>query len=148
MIFVKEDLILPLNLTFYELIASKARGKSGPLFDFEVRDDVRLVNDARVEVETSHPGKVMTRSFYNANRHSFPCSRFEEFVARSIWQNDSFLLWRADTMTLSLQEASNGNTRSADSLQFSQLRSALICFASGCSGCWAINSLSRRIFRR
>lgn len=79
MLFVKEDLILPPMLTFFELIASKARGKSGPLFDFEARDDVRLVSDARVEVETSHAGKVMTRSFYNANKHNFPCSRFEEF---------------------------------------------------------------------
>jgi hypothetical protein len=30
----QEDLILPHHHTFYELIINKARGKSGPLFDF------------------------------------------------------------------------------------------------------------------
>ena len=40
-IYVKEDLIMPHSLTFYELIVNKARGKSGPLFQFDVHDDVR-----------------------------------------------------------------------------------------------------------
>lgn len=35
----------------------KARGKSGPLFHFDVRDDVRLVSDASVEKEESHAGE-------------------------------------------------------------------------------------------
>lgn len=41
-----------------ELIVKKARGKSGPLFNFDVHDDVRMVNDARVEKDESHAGKV------------------------------------------------------------------------------------------
>jgi len=28
---------------------TKARGKSGPLFSFDVHDDVRLMNDALIE---------------------------------------------------------------------------------------------------
>ena len=28
---------------------TKARGKSGPLFSFDVHDDVRLMNDAQIE---------------------------------------------------------------------------------------------------
>ena len=56
--YVKEDLILPHSTTFYELIINKARGKSGPLFNFDVHDDVRMVNDARVEKDESHAGKV------------------------------------------------------------------------------------------
>ena len=40
-IYVKGDLIMPHSLTFYELIVNKARGKSGPLFQFDVHDDVR-----------------------------------------------------------------------------------------------------------
>lgn len=35
----------------------KARGKSGPLFHFDVRDDIRLVSDASVEKEESHAGE-------------------------------------------------------------------------------------------
>lgn len=40
------------------LCDQKARGKSGPLFSFDVKDDVRLINDATVEKEESHAGKV------------------------------------------------------------------------------------------
>lgn len=36
----------------------QARGKSGPLFNFDVHDDVRLLNDATVEKDESHAGKV------------------------------------------------------------------------------------------
>ena len=38
------------NLIFcQDFIVSRARGKSGPLFSFDVREDVRLVNDATIE---------------------------------------------------------------------------------------------------
>ena len=46
------------HITFYDLIVTKARGKSGPLFHFDVHDDIRLTNDVRVEKDESHPGKV------------------------------------------------------------------------------------------
>jgi protein FAM50 len=57
MMYVKEDLIipqvppstpsflpsshLPKHISFYDLIITRARGKSGPLFHFDVHDDVR-----------------------------------------------------------------------------------------------------------
>ena len=40
----------------------QARGKSGPLFHFDVHDDVRLSTDATVERDESHPGKVCARA--------------------------------------------------------------------------------------
>lgn len=46
------------HFSFYDLIVTKARGKSGPLFHFDVHDDIRLVHDTRVEKDESHPGKV------------------------------------------------------------------------------------------
>lgn len=67
----------PQNYSFYDLIVTKARGKSGPLFHFDVHDDVRLVNDARVEKDESHPGKVVERHWYEKNKHIFPASRWE-----------------------------------------------------------------------
>lgn len=51
LMYIKEDLIIPHNFSFYDLIVTKARGKSGPLFHFDVHDDVRLVHDARIEKE-------------------------------------------------------------------------------------------------
>lgn len=79
LMYVKEDLILPHHNTFYDFIVSKARGKSGPLFTFDVHDDVRLINDASVEKEDSHAGKVLLRSWYERNKHIFPASRWEPF---------------------------------------------------------------------
>lgn len=79
LVYVKEDLIIPQHHSFYEFIINKARGKSGPLFHFDVRADVRLVQDVRAEKEDSHAGKVMTRAFYEKNKHIFPYSRYEVY---------------------------------------------------------------------
>jgi hypothetical protein len=74
---VQEDIILPQHYTFYELIKTKARGKSGPLFDFGVTEDIRLVNDATKEKTDSHAGKVVERHWYDRNKHIFPANRWE-----------------------------------------------------------------------
>ena len=104
LMYIKEDLIIPhvsknivwiyfilcvesfQHVTFYDLIVTKARGKSGPLFHFDVHDDIRLVSDVRVEKDESHPGKVVERRWYERNKHIFPASRWEVYdpaVARS-----------------------------------------------------------------
>lgn len=79
LMYVKEDLILPHHYTFYDFIVTKARGKSGPLFQFDVYDDIRLISDASVEKEESHAGKVLLRSWYERNKHIFPASRWEPY---------------------------------------------------------------------
>jgi len=77
LLFVKEDLIIPQHYSFYDLIVSKARGKSGPLFNWDVHDDVRLINDATKEKDESHAAKVVERRWYERNKHIFPASRWE-----------------------------------------------------------------------
>lgn len=42
-------------MTFYDCIINKYRGKSGPLFNFDVHDDVRLLADATVEKDEVRP---------------------------------------------------------------------------------------------
>lgn len=79
LMYVKEDLIIPHHYSFYDLIVTKARGKSGPLFHFDVHDDVRLLSDARVEKDESHPGKIVERRWYEKNKHIFPASRWEVY---------------------------------------------------------------------
>jgi protein FAM50 len=79
LMYVKEDLIIPHHYTFYDFIVTKARGKSGPLFSFDVHDDIRLVADATVEKNESHAGKVLMRSWYERNKHIFPASRWEPY---------------------------------------------------------------------
>ncbi|ORY37032.1 XAP5 protein [Rhizoclosmatium globosum] len=84
LIFVKEDLIIPhvsslFSYTFYDFIINKVRGKSGPLFAFDVQEDVRLIGDASVETEETHAGKVVQRGWYEKNKHIFPASRWELF---------------------------------------------------------------------
>ncbi|CAG7854497.1 Protein FAM50A [Serendipita indica DSM 11827] len=58
LMYIKEDLIIPHHYTFYDFIVNKARGKSGPLFNFDVHDDVRLLADATLEKDESHAGKM------------------------------------------------------------------------------------------
>jgi protein FAM50 len=79
LMYIKEDLIIPHHVSFFDLIITKARGKSGPLFHFDVHDDVRITQDARVEKDESHPGKVVGRWWYEKNKHLFPASRWERF---------------------------------------------------------------------
>lgn len=43
------------NYSFYDLIVTKARGKSGPLFHFDVHDDVRVTIDTRIEKDEVRP---------------------------------------------------------------------------------------------
>ncbi|CAH8505659.1 unnamed protein product [Heterobilharzia americana] len=85
MMYIKEDLIIPHHYTFYDFIVTKARGKSGPLFCFDVHDDVRLRMDANVEKEESHAGKVCLRSWYERNKHIFPASRWEPYDPAKNW---------------------------------------------------------------
>ena len=56
LMYVKEDLIIPHHISFYDLISTKARGKSGPLFHFDVHEDIRTQSDARIEKDESHAG--------------------------------------------------------------------------------------------
>ena len=80
LLYVKEDLMIPQDISFYDLIVTKARGKSGPLFSFDVHDDVRVGPlDRRVEKDESHPGKVVERRWYEKNKHIFPASRWESY---------------------------------------------------------------------
>ncbi|KAG1756638.1 XAP5, circadian clock regulator-domain-containing protein [Suillus paluster] len=77
LMYIKEDLIIPHHHTFYDFIINKARGKSGPLFNFDVHDDIRLLADATKEKDESHAGKVVERSWYQRFKHIFPASRWE-----------------------------------------------------------------------
>jgi len=79
LMYIKEDLIIPQHITFHELIKNKARGKSGPLFHFDAHEDVRMVNDVRVEKDESHAGKIVDRKWYDRNKHIFPASRWEMY---------------------------------------------------------------------
>ncbi|KAK6998143.1 protein FAM50A-A [Biomphalaria glabrata] len=87
LMYVKEDLIIPHHYSFYDFIVTKARGKSGPLFDFDAHDDIRIVNDAKVEKSESHAGKVCLRSWYERNKHIFPASRWEPYDPEKSWDN-------------------------------------------------------------
>eukprot|EP00850_Spirogloea_muscicola_P020396 SM000214S06790 [mRNA] locus=s214:131854:134544:- [translate_table: standard] len=86
MLYIKEDLIIPHQYTFYELIINKARGKSGPLFHFDVHEDIRTTADATIEKDESHAGKVVERHWYEKNKHIFPASRWEIYDPTKRWE--------------------------------------------------------------
>lgn len=86
LLYVKEDLIIPHQYSFYELIINKARGKSGPLFHFDVHEDIRTTADATIEKDESHAGKVVERHWYEKNKHIFPASRWEIYDPTKKWE--------------------------------------------------------------
>jgi len=80
LMYVKEDLIIPQTNTFYDFIVSRARGKSGPLFNFELKEE-------EVAEEGLHTGKVILRSWYERNKHIFPASRWEPYDPTKVYSN-------------------------------------------------------------
>lgn len=71
--------LVSLSLPPSLLIASYIHtGKSGPLFHFDVHDDVRMHVDASVEKDESHAGKVVTKAYYERNKVSKKSERREE----------------------------------------------------------------------
>ncbi|CRG96567.1 XAP-5 DNA binding protein, putative [Plasmodium gallinaceum] len=77
LIFVKEDIILPNYLTFYELIKNKAQGKTGPLFVFDAVENLSGITDIRREKTDTHAGKLVEKKWYEKNKHIFPASKWE-----------------------------------------------------------------------
>lgn len=79
LMYVKEDVILPHTMTFYELITKKAQGRSGPLFRFDVQEHITSAADCRLPPMDSHPGKVVERHWYANNKHIHPFNKWEIF---------------------------------------------------------------------
>ncbi|OII74736.1 uncharacterized protein cubi_00289 [Cryptosporidium ubiquitum] len=52
----------------------------GPLFHFNVFDDIREKSDIRKETTESHAGKIVKRQWYEKNKHVFPAYRWENYV--------------------------------------------------------------------
>lgn len=62
LLYVKEDYIIPHHINFHDLIRKKVKGKTGPLFDFGVHEDVRMHSDARIQNSESHAGQPWSLS--------------------------------------------------------------------------------------
>ena len=71
--YIKEDLIIPHHYSFYDFIVNKARGKSGPLFSFDVHEDIRMTNDAKIEKDEvrSSRSRLFLYLFTNVNQNVF-----------------------------------------------------------------------------
>lgn len=79
LMYVKEDVILPHNVTFYDLIVNRAQGRSGPLFLFDLQEKAATTFDPRLKSQDSHAGKVVERHWYSRNKHIFPYSLWEVY---------------------------------------------------------------------
>uniref|UniRef100_A0AAZ3PAB6 FAM50A/XAP5 C-terminal domain-containing protein n=1 Tax=Oncorhynchus tshawytscha TaxID=74940 RepID=A0AAZ3PAB6_ONCTS len=87
LMYIKEDLIIPhvSHLKITVIFKHLCNFTDGPLFSFDVHDDIRLVNDATVEKDESHAGKVVLRCWYEKNKHIFPASRWEPYDPEKKW---------------------------------------------------------------
>uniref|UniRef100_A0A915LV98 Protein FAM50 homolog n=2 Tax=Meloidogyne TaxID=189290 RepID=A0A915LV98_MELJA len=58
LMFIKEDLIIPHFYTFQDFIKTRQMGKTGPLWQFESVGEIRVRQDAALDVGESHPVKA------------------------------------------------------------------------------------------
>uniref|UniRef100_A0A914I867 Protein FAM50 homolog n=1 Tax=Globodera rostochiensis TaxID=31243 RepID=A0A914I867_GLORO len=86
LMFVKEDLIIPHFYTFQDFIKTRQMGKTGPLWQFEAVGEIRVRQDAALDIGESHPVKVILRSWYEKNKHIYPASRWEPFVPGKVYK--------------------------------------------------------------
>uniref|UniRef100_A0A1I8IDC3 3'-5' exonuclease domain-containing protein n=2 Tax=Macrostomum lignano TaxID=282301 RepID=A0A1I8IDC3_9PLAT len=136
LMFIKEDTILPHHVAFLDLITSQARGKSGPLYLFDVKQDVRLTVDTAKPSQETHAGKVCMRSWYDRNKHIFPACRWEPFDPTKNWDSLPASLKTANVInvkyrTMSERLASYATLRNAVRLAVPLATAAtlLVCFA-------------------
>ncbi|KAL3821916.1 hypothetical protein ACHAXA_008450 [Cyclostephanos tholiformis] len=72
---VKEDLIIPQDILFYDIIAMCAWGILGPLFNFYIYNNVCIgAVYVHIKKDKSHLGKVVEWQWYDRNKHIFPMS--------------------------------------------------------------------------
>jgi len=79
LMYVKKDLIIPHQLTFYELILSKIKGKTGPLFDFRIKEEIGLGHNSSRERDVLCEGKIVEREWYETAKKTFPVNRWETY---------------------------------------------------------------------
>lgn len=77
--FVKDDVLLPQALSFYELIVSEARG-AGPAPAVMFKPPSAKASEGE-QKEGRHACKVVERHWYERNKHIFPANRWEPFDA-------------------------------------------------------------------
>jgi len=71
LMFIKDELIIPHSYTFYDLIVTKAFGPNGALFKLDPYE--------KHQKDITPPGKVITRSWYERNKHIYPASRWDTY---------------------------------------------------------------------
>lgn len=73
LLFAKDDIIIPHEMSLYYFQAHEVRGKFGLLFEFydpENMNRLRNKNDVRL-------GRIVTRKYAENNKHIYPCSKWE-----------------------------------------------------------------------
>uniref|UniRef100_A0A7E4V526 Protein FAM50 homolog n=1 Tax=Panagrellus redivivus TaxID=6233 RepID=A0A7E4V526_PANRE len=79
LMLIKEDLIIPHFYTFLDFTATRMRGKTGPMWVWDAAGEIRVRQDAALDIGEAHPAKVVLRSWYEKNKHIYPASRWEAF---------------------------------------------------------------------
>lgn len=77
MMFIKSDTIIPHQYTFYDLIVTRAEGKSGTLFDFETDQERTKIETTNVMAKSTV--KICTRNWYEGNKHVYPANIWESY---------------------------------------------------------------------
>jgi len=71
LMYIKDELIVPHSYSFYDLIVTNATGPEGALFKLEKYEGI--------DRDVAKPGKVITRAWYERNKHIYPASRWDTY---------------------------------------------------------------------
>eukprot|EP00055_Hartaetosiga_balthica_P004155 m.10340 g.10340 ORF g.10340 m.10340 type:complete len:323 (-) comp3656_c0_seq1:42-1010(-) len=70
MLFIRDNVIMPQHLTFYDLILHQANNRGQLFFDFD---------GPKLKKDDPRSSKMCMRSWYESNKHIFPASCWESF---------------------------------------------------------------------
>jgi protein FAM50 len=84
LVLVKENIMLPLDLTIYECLRRKATVRQKrPLFEF-------TQDEHKVEVDSSKNCKIVSRSWLERNKHVYPAKQWIQFDPAKIFPIQTF----------------------------------------------------------
>merc|ERR1712129_423104 len=115
LLYIKDDFIIPHTMLFYDLIVTAAKGKSGHLM---------FKNRKGADIECGHPGKVITRSWYEKNKHIFPASNWEIYDPSVVEaaKDEKKLSKRRKQPAVSAKDMKVGNTKIDQAYMYKQVR--------------------------
>ena len=71
LMYVLDNTIVPSTVSFFDVLKNKVRGPNGLLLE------TKLIEDEGYEVQTNTVGMIITKKFYEKNKHCYPLKNWK-----------------------------------------------------------------------